>query len=44
LGEDEKQNLLSQAANDSDVLDLDQPIKEPVRQEGRRNQYDTFFD
>ena len=44
LGEDEKQNLLSQAANDSDVLDLDQPIKEPLRQEGRRNQYDTFFD
>lgn len=44
LGEDEKQNLLSQAANDNEVLDLDQPIKEPVRQEGRRNQYDSFFD
>lgn len=44
LGENEKQNLISQAANDSDVLDLDQPIKEPVRQEGRKNQYDSFFD
>jgi len=44
LGEDEKQTLLSQAANDNEVLDLDQPIKEPVRQKGHQNQYDSFFD
>ncbi|MBV6655017.1 MAG: hypothetical protein KI786_14730 [Mameliella sp.] len=44
LGEDEKQQLLSQAANESDVLDLNQPIKEPIRQQGHKNQYDSFFD
>ncbi|MCB0548937.1 MAG: hypothetical protein KDD19_15260 [Phaeodactylibacter sp.] len=43
LGE-EKQNLLLQANNDEEVLDLDQPIKEAVREPGHRNQYDTFFE
>ncbi len=43
LGE-EKGNLLEQANNDSDVLDLDAPIKEKVREENHRNQYDNLFD
>ncbi|HMQ60985.1 MAG TPA: hypothetical protein PKE06_09965 [Flavilitoribacter sp.] len=42
LGE-EKNNLLTQANNDSDVLDLDAPIKVPEK-EGRNNQYNNFFD
>ncbi len=42
LGE-EKNNLLLQANNENDVLDLDAPIKEPIR-EGRRNQYDNLFE
>ena len=43
LGE-EKQNLLVQANDDADVLDLDSPIQEPIRQTGHRNQYDNFFE
>lgn len=43
LGE-EKDNLLLQANNDEDVLDLDTPVKEPVREVGHRNQYDNFFE
>ena len=43
LGE-EKQSLLSKANDDEEVLDLDEPIKEPVREPGHRNQYDTFFE
>lgn len=43
LGE-EKDNLLLQANNDEDVLDLDAPVKEPVREVGHRNQYDNFFE
>lgn len=43
LGE-EKQNLLTQANDDSDVLDLDSPVQEPIRQTGHRNQYDNFFE
>lgn len=43
LGE-EKNNLLLQANSDTDVLDLDQPIKEPIREPGHRNQYDSFFE
>ena len=42
LGE-EKNNLLTQANNDSDILDLDAPIKVPEK-EGRSNQYNNFFD
>lgn len=42
LGE-EKQNLLLAAESDSDVLDLNEPIKRPEKI-GRENQYDTFFD
>jgi phage shock protein A len=43
LGE-EKNNLLLQANSETDVLDLDQPIKEPIREPGHRNQYDSFFE
>ncbi len=43
LGND-KQNLLSQANNPSDVLDLNAPIKPSVREPGHRNQYDSLFE
>lgn len=43
LGE-EKQSLLTQANDDTDVLDLDSPVQEPIRQSGHRNQYDNFFE
>jgi len=43
LGED-KEMLLLQAENEADVLDLDEPIKKPVREPNHRNQYDNFFD
>ncbi|HKK77618.1 MAG TPA: hypothetical protein VJ953_21240 [Saprospiraceae bacterium] len=43
LGE-EKDTLLLQANSDEDVLDLDAPVKEPVRQVGHQNQYDDFFE
>lgn len=41
---DEKDTLLLQANNDEDVLDLDAPIKEPIREVDHRNQYDNFFE
>jgi hypothetical protein len=40
----EKENLLIQANSDADVLDLDAPIKEPIREANHRNQYDSFFE
>jgi hypothetical protein len=40
----EKENLLLQAESQEDVLDLDQPQKIPIRQEGHKNQYDSFFE
>lgn len=43
LGE-AKEDLLIKAASDDEVLDIDAPIKEPVREQGRKNQYDSFFD
>ncbi|GJM31291.1 MAG: hypothetical protein DHS20C18_02920 [Saprospiraceae bacterium] len=43
LGE-EKQTLLSQANSEADILDLDAPIKEPIREPGHRNQYDNLFE
>jgi len=39
----EKEDLISQANDDNDILDLNTPVKEPVKV-GRSNQYDTFFD
>ena len=42
LGE-EKSDLLEQANDDEDVLDLNSPVKIPEKLE-RRNQYDSLFD
>lgn len=39
----EKEDILVQAHNDNDVLDLNEPIKEPEKL-GRTNQYDNLFD
>jgi hypothetical protein len=38
-----KADLISQANDDGDVLDLNEPVKEAQRA-GRGNQYDNFFD
>ena len=43
LGE-EKENLLVQANSEVDVLDLNAPVKEAIREPGHRNQYDNFFE
>ncbi len=43
LGE-EKDDIIVAANNDEEVLDLNVPVKTPVRVEGHRNQYDTFFE
>ncbi|MCG8327515.1 MAG: hypothetical protein MI974_07515 [Chitinophagales bacterium] len=43
LGE-EKHNLLVQANDDTQILDLDEPAPEVVREPGHRNQYDNFFE
>lgn len=42
LGE-AKEDILQQVDNDSDILDLNEPIKETVKS-NRDNQYDSFFD
>ncbi|MBT8231367.1 MAG: hypothetical protein HKO66_10960 [Saprospiraceae bacterium] len=38
-----KEDLISMANNDDEVLDLNQPVAEPQKS-GRTNQYDNFFD
>ncbi|MFN7119186.1 MAG: hypothetical protein ACK4TA_20475 [Saprospiraceae bacterium] len=43
LGE-EKDHLLLKANDDKDVLDLNQPVKERVKDPAHRNQYDSFFE
>ncbi len=43
LGE-EKQELLLEAEDDGNVLDLNEPIKKPVRVGNHSNQYDDFFE
>ncbi|MEO6131374.1 MAG: hypothetical protein ABIQ02_05970 [Saprospiraceae bacterium] len=43
LGE-QKQTLLKAAADDSNVLDINAPLKRPEKVETRRNQYDSFFE
>lgn len=43
LGE-EKEGLLLQANDEADVLDLNEPIKQPIRDTNHKNQYDSFFD
>ncbi len=40
----EKETLVLQANDDADVLDLNTPIKKPIRAEGHTNQYDNFFE
>jgi predicted nucleic acid-binding Zn-ribbon protein len=40
----EKEDLLHQANNPADVLDLNAPVKQAVREPGHKNQYDTLFD
>ncbi len=40
----EKDSLLLQANNPNEVLDLNVPIKQAVREPGHRNQYDSLFD
>ncbi len=44
LLDEEKMDLINQANDDKNVLDLNQPIQEPVRQAGHKNQYDSFFE
>lgn len=41
---DDKTHLLEQANNEADVLDLNAPMKEVVREQGHSNQYDSFFE
>ncbi len=41
---DDKQNLLKQADDDDNVLDLNAPLARPEKVENRKNQYDSFFD
>lgn len=41
---DDKSNLLEQANDDGDVLDLNAPVKEIVREKREGNQYDSFFE
>ncbi len=41
---DDKSNLLEQANNDADILDLNAPVKEVVREQREGNQYDSFFE
>ena len=43
LGTD-KSAILDQAHNAEDVLDINEPLKTPVRDAGHKNQYDNFFD
>ena len=43
LGE-EKGALLDAANDEGEVLDLNQPIKKPIRETGHTNQYDSLFD
>lgn len=40
----EKDNLLQNAIDNDDILDLNEPVKKPVREENHKNQYDSFFD
>jgi len=40
----EKENLVNSANNESDVLDLNEPVKKPIRAGNHNNQYDSFFE
>ncbi len=41
---DEKNNLLLEAEDDGNELDLNAPIEHPLKNQVHKNQYDTFFD
>ncbi len=41
---DDKSNLLLEANDDGNILDLNAPIEHPVKNTSHKNQYDTFFD
>ncbi|MBK9984137.1 MAG: hypothetical protein IPP15_17500 [Saprospiraceae bacterium] len=41
---DQKQTLLKAAADDTNVLDINAPLRRPEPVEVRKNQYDTFFE
>ncbi len=43
LGE-EKTDIVKKANSDNDVLDLNEPIKKPIRESGHSNQYDSLFE
>ena len=43
LGE-QKETLLKEAEDDTNVLDINAPLKRPESVEVRKNQYDTFFE
>lgn len=43
LGE-EKNNLLLEANDDGNILDLNAPVQKPVKNTVHKNQYDSFFD
>ena len=43
LGE-EKETLVLDSLNDNEVLDINAPVKKPMRAEGHTNQYDSFFE
>lgn len=41
----EKDGLLLEAADEDNILDLNQPIQKPIKEtQNRKNQYDSFFD
>lgn len=40
----EKKTLIMEAEDDTNVLDLNAPVKERVREQAHRNQYDSFFE
>ncbi len=43
LGE-EKETLVLDSLDDNEVLDINAPVKKPMRAEGHTNQYDSFFE
>jgi len=40
----EKSSIVDKANDDNEVLDLNEPIKKPIREAGHSNQYDSLFD
>ena len=43
LGND-KSSIISQANDDNEILDLNEPLMRPAKEIEHRNQYDTFFE